>query len=275
MRVQSSFAASATRSAGLCVIVLGSLAITGCTKYVTPGAGASFRDIGVDVPSPAAQAQDERRASQTDFSVQERLERKPLARFPAAIAIARVQSAGYSSFTERSHGFGAYSVVTTRTVEKDEHVRRLSGLEQVQGIAMLNRLVIPNRLESDKQLREAAAAVQADLLFIYTLDTVFDTGTTVPALGVITLGLFPNEKAKVTTTCAGVLMDTRNGYVYGLLEANHQTDALSNAWTSRDAIDKARKVTEQHAFDKMVEQFPGLWSGVVARYGPARAAASP
>ena len=230
----------------------------GCGRYVTPGGAASFRAMGITA---------DEQASGADFALREKLDRKPLAGFPCVIALARVQGPGYASHSERAYGRGKYSVVTGRTVETEEHVKTLGGLAQVRGVAMLNRLVLPERLETEKDLREAAAAVRADMLLIYTFDTSFEIGTTIPAMGTFTLGLFPNEKAKVTTTASSALIDTRNGYVYGLNEASATSSQLANAWTSKDAVEDCRKRTEQEAFDKLVGQVPGMWTGVVGQYG--------
>jgi hypothetical protein len=247
------------------------LGLTGCATYVTPGAGANLRDIGVEAPA-AAVALDEQRARQTDFSVQEKFDRRPLASFPATLAAVRLQGSGYSSYSARGYGGGPFTVVLTRTVETEEHVKSISSLPRVAGVAMLNRLVMPAKLQSEKDLRDAAASVQADMLFVYTFDTVFDTGTTIPALGTITLGLFPNEKANVTTTCSAALIDTRNGYVYALAEATQATSTLANAWTSREAMDNARTSTEQAAFGRLIAQMPGLWANVLSRYDRGGAA---
>jgi len=231
----------------------------GCASYVTPGGPASFRAMGI-APDDAA--------AQTDFILRERLDKKPLAGFPTSIAVARVQGTGYRSYTENAYGTGKYSVVTSRTVETDQHLRTIGSLPMVRGVAMLNRLVLPDQLQDEKDLRLAAAAVHADMLLIYTFDTEFETGTTIPFLGTITLGVFPSEKAKVRTTVSAALLDTRNGYVYGLSQASADAKQLANAWTNSAAVDDCRKRTEQEAFDKLVVEFAGTWAGVVSEYGP-------
>ncbi len=240
------------------------LALGACSSYITPGRAADFRAMGITK---------EAATRQTDYSIGEKLDKKPLASFPAAIAVARVQGSGYYSHSERAFGSGRFSVITSRTVETEEHIRAITSLPLVRGVATLNRLVLPDVLNTEKDLREAAASVQADMLLVYTFDTSFDTGTTVPALGTITLGLFPNQKASVTTTTSAALIDTRNGYIYGLAEASASDTQLANAWTSRDAVDDCRKRCEKQAFAKVVGEFSTLWAGVVSQYGPASAAA--
>ncbi len=252
-----------THLAAACSLLV-ALFLGACSTYVTPGRAADFRALGITK---------EAAAKQTDFSIGDKLDKRPLASFPASIAVARVQGSGYYSYSERAFGSGRFSVVTARTVETEEHLKVITSLPLVRGVATLNRLVLPEVLNTEKDLREAAASVQADMLLVYTFDTSFDTGTTIPALGTITLGLFPNEKASVTTTASAALIDTRNGYIYGLTEATAADTQLANAWTSRDAIDDCRKRCEKQAFAKVVGEFSTLWAGVVSQYGPASAAA--
>src|SRR5690242_9800406 len=116
---------------------------SGCASYVTPGRGADLSAIGV---SP------EMRASQTDAGVYTSLSKKPLAQLPASIAVARIQSSGYHSATAEGWGSGAYSIVSTRDVETNAAVEKLSKLPQVIGVAPVNRLLFPHQLKSDKEL---------------------------------------------------------------------------------------------------------------------------
>src|SRR5437763_4972264 len=136
---------------------------TGCaSSYVTPGRPADMQRVGV--PKTI-------RDASTDGVVQQALDKKPLARFPTGIAVVRVQAPGYQSNTAQGFGSGAFCVVTTRDIEKPEQIERLSKLPMVSGIAPVNRLLLTQELQSDLQLREAAAHLQAQMLLIYTLDT--------------------------------------------------------------------------------------------------------
>src|SRR5687768_1452141 len=99
----------AARSAALAAtLTLAAAGAAGCASYATPGGPADLGVMGVR-PQLAAD-----RAAQTDVTMQEKFDRKPLARFPTAVAVARVQAPGYRSRTASSYGRGAYSVVTTR-----------------------------------------------------------------------------------------------------------------------------------------------------------------
>jgi hypothetical protein len=146
----------------------------------------------------------------------------------------------------------------------------------VSGIGPINRLLLPTRtFRSDHELRQAASSMQADLLLIYTLDTNFYVRDLAKPVTVASLGLTPSQQARVTTTASAVLMDTRNGYVYGLAEATDSYNRLASAWTSADAIDAARIKTESAAFEKLCGELEKTWGQVVARYAkPAPANAN-
>jgi hypothetical protein len=70
----------------------------------------------------------------------------------------------------------------------------------------------------------------------------------------------------VTSTASAVLMDTRNGYIYGLAEATDQENHMTSAWQNDVAIDETRRATESAAFGKLVGELETTWNGVVARY---------
>lgn len=233
-------------------------ALTGCSAhYVTPGRGADFAAIGV-----APQT----RQSLTEPNIQTALGKRPLAGFPTNIAVVRLQAPGYRSPTAEGWGEGRYTIVTTRDVEKDVQTDRIARLPLVTGMAPLNRLLLPRQLNSDAELREAAAQLHCDMVLIYTIDTAFYTKDLAAPITLITLGLSPNQKTRVVTTASAVLMDTRNGYVYGVDEATEQKDGLATAWNTDQAVDESRLKTEEAAFNKLVGEFEKTWVGVVKQY---------
>ena len=222
----------------LCVgyIVLAS----GCSRVMTPGSAADFNILA-------------------DDDIKEILARKPAAPLPAHLAIARVQGPRYRSRTAEGYGHGKYSVVTVRDIETEEDFARLSALPQVANIAPLNRMLLSDQLESDRQLRQAAASLHADMLLLYTFDTSYFVGDVLPPLSVITLGLSPNQTAEVTTTASAILLDVRTGYVYGSCESTSRKNQLASAWTSGEAVDFMRLKTERQAFEELLGEFEALW----------------
>lgn len=249
--------------AGLLGMLLG-----GCAQsYTVPGGPANFEKLGV---TP------ETRRAMTDPAVQVAIDKKPLAEFPATIAVARVQAEDYATYPHWSGQpvrHGAYSVITTRAIEKDEDIESLQKLPQVNAVVTMKRILLDHTTNTDVELRAAAAKLHADMLLFYTFDTMFYTDTKVAPLGVITLGIFPNKSAHVICTASAVLMDVHNGYLYSVVEATSRDEQLANAWTSGEAMDEIRKHVERDAFEQLLKQFRQEWPVVVATYNrPAKAA---
>ena len=242
-------------------LVVSSLVCAGlcsCAHYATPGRAANLQAFGV---SPA---------DQTDGAVAQALGKHPLATLPTAIAVVRVQETGYSSKTSEGWGKGAYSIVTTQDIAgADQKFQQLARQPGISSLAPINRLLLPQELRSDLELRQAAAALHADMLLIYTLDTTFTVEDAVLPLSVITLGLSPNQVAHVVCTASAILMDTRNGYIYGVAEATERQSQLASAWTSEAAVDQTRLRTEAKAFDKLADQLQATWAGVAREMGAA------
>jgi hypothetical protein len=241
------------------VMTLLATCFAGCENaYVTPGGRADFAALGLTASEKAAL---------TDGSVQALLEKKPLVQFPAAIAVARVQAVGYFNYGFRQAGAGGrYSVITVRDIETDEDFKTFAALPKVKGVGTIKKILLDGAMNSDLELRNAAAKIHADLLLYYTFDTEFHSQNSAAPLSLISLGVFPTEVAKVTCTASAVLIDVNNGYVYSVVEATASNDQLANAWTSAEAADQVRRKTEREAFGKMVKDFCGDWSNVLKNY---------
>src|SRR5438105_4466395 len=196
-----------------------SVAGPGCAAhYATPGRGANLMELAADAPGSYQPG---------DPPVLTAAGTRPLAKFPTGVAVVRIQAPGYSSETARGFGAGRYSIVTTRDIEAPEELEKLSKLPMVSGIGPINRLLLPAQLQSDRELREAAARMHADVLLVYTLDTSFTVRDNAAPLSVVTLGLSPSQQAKVVCTASALLMDTRNGYLYGVAEATDRQDQVA------------------------------------------------
>lgn len=223
--------------------------ITGCAQhYVTPGGGVSMAEI-------------------TDSDLNDYFQTRPASTFPANIAVIRVQDAGYQSKWHHGEGAGRYTIVTTRDIETDEAYERLQQLADVQGVAPVGRMLVPANANTVKDLRVPAAKLHADMLLVYTVDTVFTVdGSPLGPLTLISLGLLPNKKAHVTATVAGMLVDVRTGYIYGTTEATARQEQRTSIWSTELVVDSARGIAEKNAFDAFVGNFEQFWGGVVAAH---------
>lgn len=194
---------------------------------------------------------------------------KPTAGFPASIALVRIQAPDYHSYyTDREggvYGQGRYSVITARDVEDDADIESIAKLPQVSGITYISSLLLPAKLQSDREIREAAARLKAEMVLFYTFDTSFHENDASTALNLITLGLSPTRKVFVHVTASAVLMDTRTGFIYATLDANKKKQLTSNVWESGEAADRARREIEKQAFKDLVEEFDKQWPHIVER----------
>jgi len=227
------------------------LLLSGCATYIPPGSKA---DLQVFAPP----------------SIEEGFSLKPTNPFPASIAVVRVQAPTYSNYNLQQqggrYGSGRYSVITAKEVDEESQFERVGKLPQVTGLVTVNRMLLPERLESDKEIRVAASRLQADLLFLYTFDTsFFDTDIAKP-LTVITLGLSPTRKISAVTTASALLIDTRTGYVYSAYEVTEKAQTHSTSWGSRDSADETRRKTEKEAFRKLMDDFITTWPKVLERH---------
>ena len=202
-------------------------------------------------------------------TMQESFAARPAAVFPASIATVRVQAPQYRSFyTEREggvYGTGRFSVITVKEVEADADFERLSKLPEVGGLVTISRLLLPQTLQSDRDLREAAARLKADMVLLYTFDTSFHDNDASVTLNVVTLGLSPTRKVFVRVAASALVIDTRTGFIYAALEANEKREVRSNAWESNETADRVRQDAEKAAFKELIGEFEKNWPQIVER----------
>jgi hypothetical protein len=225
--------------------------LCGCAHtYITPSGRADFATFS----SP---------------TMQESFAAKPAAVLPANIAVARVQAPLYRDYyTEREggvYGHGRYSIITVKEVEDDADFERITKLPQVGGLVSLSTLLLPPDLKSDRELREAAARLKADMLLLYTFDTSFHENDSSVSLNLITLGLSPTRKVFVHVTASALIIDTRTGFIYAAIEANEKRQLTSNVWESGESADRARRDAEKTAFKSLIGELEKNWPQIVER----------
>ena len=201
--------------------------------------------------------------------MQESFAAKPAAGFPAGIAAVRVQAPGYRNYhTEREggvYGQGRYSVVTVKEVEEEADIQRIPKLPEVGGLITISTLLLPQTLQSDREVREAAARLKADMVLLYTFDTSFHDNDASVALNVVTLGLSPTRRVFIHVVASALLIDTRTGFIYAALEANEKRQATTNAWESQETADRARRDAEKTAFKALVSELEQNWPQILER----------
>ena len=223
-------------------------AMTGCASYITPGGPVRLGDVNRhDIAEVAA--------------------RRPVATFPARIAIVRVQAPDYRSRSAQAFASGRFSVMTAQELLSEDDQRAMHAWPSVAGLAPINRLLLPEKLDTLDDLRLAAAGVQADVLMVYTVDTAFRVqGRGYGPLAAISLGLVPDRDAFVTSTASALLVDVRSGFVYGVAEGTAKASGLTNAWSSGDTVDRKRLEAEREAFARLLTESRRTWTGVALQY---------
>jgi hypothetical protein len=227
--------------------------LAGCAHYVTPGEAVSIPRI-------------------TEVDIGEALAREPAASFPARLIVTRVQGPGYVSYSNRGYGRGNYSVLTARDVETEDDFRRIGAMPGVASVGPLSRILLPAELNTTRELRTAAAQLRADVVLLYTVDTSFRTDTVrIGPLQTVSLGFFPNKKARVTSTCGAAFLDVRTGYVYGVAEFTATEEQRSGYWSTEAAIEAARVTAERDAFVGALAEIEKAWGIIVAQHSSGAA----
>ncbi|MHC4281775.1 MAG: hypothetical protein ACYSWZ_02200 [Planctomycetota bacterium] len=101
---------------------------------------------------------------------------------------------------------------------------------------------------------------------IYTMDTDFYDSDASTPLSIITLGLAPTIQVRVITTISAMVMDTRTGYIYGVLEETARKEQAAAAFTTQNAFDQLRQKTEREAFEMFLDEFEVLWKNILNQY---------
>jgi hypothetical protein len=229
----------------LVLLALAACAFTGCSSYIN---------------SPAAQAgiKDSQKAF-SDPLIARAYHAQPTMHFPARLGLAPQDDESRQQL---------------RVMDALGKLDRFKSLPDVTGFVTVNSLVMSSGYDGDESkrkpvwnradlmLREAAAKLHADAVLLVKIDTHVTDGKLFAPLSTLTLGMFPNNRAEIIATAFGALVDTRTGYIYGVLEKSAGRTNLSISWDP-DSRTRAVQKTEQAAMEKLLAEFPDFWRGIV------------
>ena len=51
-----------------------------------------------------------------------------------------------------------------------------------------------------------------------------------------------------------------------MIEQTYKTTHIASIWSTTQAIDNARLETEKESFNKLVNEFPDVWEGILKEY---------
>lgn len=183
---------------------------------------------------------------------------RPIASFPAVIAVLELTSPKQWN-EERAMGI--------RTEEESADLRCLDSLPRVQQLSMINPMHI--QWGHPQSYYSAARSMNADILILYQVRSgrVYH-GVTIPLLGVLTLGLFPNEYRQAFATASALILDARTGYLYGTIEMSSSAWRLANGWTGDDQDDSIALRARQHAIADFGKALPQAWERILKKHDP-------
>src|SRR5215207_5273737 len=182
---------------------------------------------------------------------------KPSMRFPARIAIAPQCDTAQQEL---------------RRLDAKGKLEPLRSLPSVAAFVPLKPLIIaegdgkPAWNKTDLLVREAAAKLHADAVFLLKVETNITDGKLFAPLTTVSLGLFPNNRAEVIATALAALVDTRTGYIYGTLERSAGRSCLTISWDDFTR-DRTIQRASSDAVKKLMSDVPDLWRSVVQAHG--------
>jgi hypothetical protein len=169
---------------------------------------------------------------------------EPAAKFPLILAVATAKT-----------GRDTY----IRDIEEGVDITVLKKLPGVKDV-----VVLPSSTPG-VNLYSTARSADADMLVIYQVSNArTHSGTTIPGLGVITLGAFPNEYEKAYASATATFIDTQTGYVYATVEATGSSTEIQNAWQDRDNTVELK--AQRAALKELLKESRNAWKTIHTRF---------
>ena len=169
---------------------------------------------------------------------------KPTATFPVTLAIASITT-----------GSRAY----VRDVEEGVDLTSLKKLPGVTDVIILPSVTQPSELFATAQ------SANADILVLYEVSAARShRGTSIPGLGVLTLGAFPNEYEKAYATATASFIDTHTGFVYATTETTASSTEIQNAWQGSD--NTVHLGAQRAALRQLLNESRATWKTIRTRF---------
>jgi hypothetical protein len=191
------------------------------------------------------------------------------------LAIARVQAPGFVTYTGGSITKGPVSIVTQVDSEDPADIAKLGKMYAIRGTLGLNKMVLPDAVATEADLRKAAAETGADVLLVYTLDTQFFVPNRVEYGEQVKLALVSDPAANVQTMASGVLVDVRSGRIMGQAQGTGKAFVNAGSADGGNVIDRSRRNAERAAFKAMTDEVAQRWTLIIERGAAAPGAATP
>ncbi|MDF1730570.1 MAG: hypothetical protein P1U49_03640 [Minwuia sp.] len=163
---------------------------------------------------------------------------EPLLRFPARIGLARLDGL-YRSDVPPAEASGWIAVAETMQDGIGELVpiNHMLGDEAANSVGLNNNGWTAQQISIAK-IRLAAARQHLDAVIIYRTQAESESGATfAAALDYTLVGTFlvPGHMVEAQSVATAVILDVRNGYMYGEVTETATKTRLTNYWSTRDA----------------------------------------
>lgn len=244
------------RRLNLILLLIITLPLTGCYQETFNATPFDLREIGLV---------HQQGGRQFAYTLPARTATSSVARLPASVAIARVQtdrgSAGEASLTFRNGRF-----VGVRHLVRDHHEKALIELEGIVDVVPLApppSVAGAKHIDVIEAIRHEALRAKAELLLLLTFETDAESRNLLPPLSLLTLGTLPQDVA--SADCAGhaVLMDARTGHVFAYGSVEKDAWQIANAWTAREATDDSARRSERKVLSELIARLKPQWPAIV------------
>lgn len=172
---------------------------------------------------------------------------QPAATFPVILAVASAQTG------------------TSRYVRDIEQGVDLTALKKLPGVTDI--VILPSSTPR-ADLYAVARSAGAEMLVVYDVSPARShRGTSVPGLGVLTLGAFPNEYEKAFANASATFVDTQTGFLYATAEVTSSSTEIQNAWQRGD--NTVHLKAQRAALRDLLKECSGTWKTVHERFAAA------
>ncbi len=204
---------------------------------------------GVIKPTPNLTSLSPELENMSDAAIDHLLTSSAKPNFPAVVAIAKLS--GGKSYR---YPYGSSDSTLTLEMPGGEETEawrkaaieaKYSGMPVVDQVHVVNPL-IARRTPNLKELRDSAALLHANVLVVYAQGDNADSGYNSAAIAywsIVGLFLVPGDTVGHQTAYYGLIMDTRTGYILGVLEG----DSKKEENVLPGAVEIARRRTESQA----------------------------
>ena len=244
-------------------VTLLSLLLAGCasTYVANPRPAAA-------IAGPGAGLSAGERDALTDVMVRRDSRAKPLAGFPANLAVARVQSARTyhrSPYDREPALVDQLRVVNTRELEEDLY-EKVSKWPLITNVTRVSPLLLGTEMATQTDIRRVAGQLNSDILLLYTFNSHVKRNDWFAPLSIASLGTAPTIQVNVTSTVSAILVDSRTGYLYAMIEASGKSYHFAGGLNEDDAKKTATRRADRRALERMVKDFEGAWAEVLRQH---------